>query len=237
MNDELHALVGAYALDALDERERAVYEQHLTECPTCAAEVREFQATAARLGEAASTPPPPGLRESVLEAARRTPQQRPVVTVVPASRWRRHAPKLLAAAMVIAIVGVVGLYLDEKDEKTDLQTENSRIEAIMKAPDMVVSPTGVADPQVKVVSSESLDEAVVMVDHLPPIDEEHSYEMWAIDAEGAHSLGAMPADTEEGKAVVDGLGDATQVAVTVEPAGGSPNGRPSSPPVEVVDLA
>ena len=151
MNNELHSLVGAYALDALDERERAAYEQHLAECPTCAAEVREFQATAARLGEAVSASPPAGLREAVLAAARRTPQQRPVVTVVPTSRWRRYAPSLLAAAAVLVVASVVALYFDEKDQKSELAAENSRIEAIMKAPDMVVSPTGPGDVAVKVI--------------------------------------------------------------------------------------
>lgn len=236
----MHTLAGAYALDALDERERAAFEQHLAGCAACVAEVVEFQATAARLGEAESTSPPDGLRESVLEAARRTPQRRPVVpvvTVVPDSRWRRYAPRLLAAAAVLVVAGVVGLYVGEHDQATDGQAQADEIEEVMTAPDRVFSPSRNGDVPVQVVSSRSMDKAVVMVNDLPPIDDEHSYEMWAIDDTGTRSLGAMPEATEEGTAVVEGLGDATQVAVTVEPAGGSPDGKPSTPPVETVDLA
>ena len=36
---DLHKLTGAYAVDALDELERARFEQHLTECDDCRAEV------------------------------------------------------------------------------------------------------------------------------------------------------------------------------------------------------
>jgi anti-sigma-K factor RskA len=236
----MHALAGAYALDALDDRERLAFEQHLAGCAACSAEVVEFRATAARLGEAAATSPPAGLRESVLAAARRTPQRRPVVpvvTVVPDSRWRRYAPRLLAAAAVMVLAGVVGLYVSEHDEATDGQAQADEIEEIMTAPDRVFSPSRNGDVPIQVVSSPSMDKAVVMVNDLPPIDAAHSYEMWAIDDKGARSLGAMPEATEEGTALVEGLGDATQVAVTVEPAGGSPDGTPSSPPVETVDLA
>ncbi|MBU2075761.1 MAG: zf-HC2 domain-containing protein, partial [Actinobacteria bacterium] len=38
MND-VHALSGAYAVDALDDIERAQFERHLVECAECRAEV------------------------------------------------------------------------------------------------------------------------------------------------------------------------------------------------------
>jgi anti-sigma-K factor RskA len=46
----------------------------------------------------------------------------------------------------------------------------------------------------------------------------------------------MPEATESGTKLVSDLGDATQVAVTLEPAGGSPTGKPTGPAVEAVDL-
>ena len=35
MSDDLHSLSGAYALDALDDDERADFEEHLARCATC----------------------------------------------------------------------------------------------------------------------------------------------------------------------------------------------------------
>ncbi len=39
MTDDIHALSGAYAVDALDELERVQFEQHLAGCSACRAEV------------------------------------------------------------------------------------------------------------------------------------------------------------------------------------------------------
>lgn len=237
MNAELHTLVGAYALDALDEREQTAFEQHLSSCPTCTAELLEFQATAARLGDAESATPPAELRETVLSAVRRTPQQRPVVTVVPIARWRRHSSTLLAAAAAVTVLVAGGLYFAEHDRNSDLVAQQNEVEAIMTAPDREVSPAGAGDATpVTVISSETLEQAVIMVHDLPRIDEEHSYEMWAIGTDGPRSLGAMPEATEDGTQVVDYLDDAMAVAITVEPAGGSTDGKPSSAPIETVNL-
>lgn len=225
----MHSLVGAYALDALDEREKAAFEQHLDSCVTCAAELVEFQATTARLGEAVSAQPPAHLRESVLAAARRTAQQRPVVTRLSVSRWRRSAPRLLAAAVVLAVVAVGGFYVADRGTDGDTVTEAERIADVMEAPDVEMRPRGRGP--VHVYSSPSLGQAVVALEGMPEIDDEHSYEMWAIDDGGPHSLGAMPESTESGMHWVEDLGDATVVAVTVEQAGGSPSGQPTSDPI------
>ena len=58
MTQDLHALSGAYALDALDPQEAQHFEEHLDHCAACRREVVEFQATAAQLGEATATTPP-----------------------------------------------------------------------------------------------------------------------------------------------------------------------------------
>jgi anti-sigma-K factor RskA len=64
----VHALAGAYALDALEIAERSRFERHLRGCRSCTREVRGFTATATALGLAAATTPPPSLRGRVLEA-------------------------------------------------------------------------------------------------------------------------------------------------------------------------
>jgi anti-sigma-K factor RskA len=60
-----------YALGALDERERASFEEHLATCDVCAAEVREMKDVAGLLA-LASPPvaPPAGLRDRILSDAR-----------------------------------------------------------------------------------------------------------------------------------------------------------------------
>lgn len=67
MNPDRHTMTGAYAVGALSGEERRAFESHLAECAECAQEVGEFEATAARLGAAEETVPPPRMRAAVLE--------------------------------------------------------------------------------------------------------------------------------------------------------------------------
>ncbi|EWT01357.1 anti-sigma K factor RskA [Intrasporangium oryzae NRRL B-24470] len=66
MSDDIHALSGAYAVDALDDVERARFERHLANCEACRAEVDSLAAAGAELSAMTVTPPPPSLRDAVL---------------------------------------------------------------------------------------------------------------------------------------------------------------------------
>ena len=64
----MHALSGAYAVDALDPGERVRFELHLAHCAECRSEVDGLREAAARLGSGADVAPPPALRGDVLAA-------------------------------------------------------------------------------------------------------------------------------------------------------------------------
>ena len=66
MTDDIHALSGAYAVDAVDEQERADFEQHLAVCAECRAEVASFRATTEQLAVLIGATPPDRLREQIL---------------------------------------------------------------------------------------------------------------------------------------------------------------------------
>ena len=59
--EDEHALVGAYALNAVDERERAEFEAHLAGCPLCSADLPAFREVLARLATRVSSAPPADL--------------------------------------------------------------------------------------------------------------------------------------------------------------------------------
>lgn len=90
MNESMHLLTGAYAVDALDPAERAEFEAHLAQCPDCAAEVRGLLETASRLGSAEAVTPPARLKASVLAQVAATRQLSPAV--------RGHSPLPAATA-------------------------------------------------------------------------------------------------------------------------------------------
>ena len=64
--NDVHALSGAYAVDALDDIERAQFERHLAECPACTAEVQSLRETAALLAETTAIAPSKELRARIL---------------------------------------------------------------------------------------------------------------------------------------------------------------------------
>lgn len=68
MDDELHDLIGAYAMDALDPAERTAFEQHLATCPACQTELVGLSDALAELSADYQVEPPPALRSAVLGA-------------------------------------------------------------------------------------------------------------------------------------------------------------------------
>lgn len=239
MSAEMHAMVGAYALDALDHREQMAFESHLASCPSCADELLGFRATAERLGAAVALSAPPRLRESVLAVAASTPQERRVVALRRGDRWRRRMPVLVAAASVLAVVSLFGVYLGEHNRFERDQVAQSQEAAVRAADDTSTASARVrGDTQVKVIASPSMNSAVVELHQVPPLEPGTSYQMWAVsDKGGARSLGVMSADevTDPTIRVVKGINSADMVALTVEPEGGSQ--QPTSQPVISVDLA
>ena len=61
-NDDIHGLSGAYAVDAVDDVERAGFEAHLAECSQCETEVASLRAAATQLSSITLSAPPPSLR-------------------------------------------------------------------------------------------------------------------------------------------------------------------------------
>lgn len=98
---DIHALAGAYALDAVDDVERAAFARHVADCESCAIEVAELRETVTRLADSTWSVPPPRLRTQVLAQVRRTRQDGPGRVDrggLPAlSRWRRRTAIAVAA--------------------------------------------------------------------------------------------------------------------------------------------
>lgn len=79
----LHALSGAYALDAVGEAERTRFERHLTRCVSCQREVSRLQEAASSFAVAVSARPPARLRTRVLDAVASEAQTTPAAGTHP----------------------------------------------------------------------------------------------------------------------------------------------------------
>ena len=207
---DVHALAGAYALDAMEAEERALFEGHLDECDACRAEVEELQATAARLGAAAAETPPAGLRDRVLEGARATRQ----VEVAPART--RAAPRWLpavAAALALAVIGLAtALFLTEsRADRLDSTL------ALVSAPDAQVAVLE-GDAAGHVVWSEAQDSAVLFVDDLQAATDDDVYAVWLLHGEDARLAATFADGDARPAAVLEGdVAGADALAITFEP--------------------
>jgi anti-sigma-K factor RskA len=229
MSSDIHALSGAYAVDALDDIERAQFERHLAECEACRAEVRSLREATALLAEAVQQQPPAGLRDRVLAGIDTVRPLPPVPVVpVPEERRRRRFPALVAAAAVAAVLGLGGVVAWQPwDEDTSLTP--SATDQVLAAPDAESWEQRMDDgAKVTLTRSERLNKAVVTAEGMPELTDEQVYELWLLHDGVMVPAGLM--DDESGTLLLEGDPSTAQAAgITVEPAGGSES--PTSPPI------
>ena len=232
MSTEPHTLAGAYALDALSPDEAAEFRTHLEGCSACRAEVAELRAAAARMGAAEMIAAPLALKVRVLAQVDRTPQLPPRVTPIghPGRRWplSGRLPRLLiAAAALLAIVGGVVGISQLQNRGPDLPPA---VAQVFEAGDARTTTVPTANGgRIVVAISEELGKMAVETDQLPRLEGSQVYQLWTID-DSPHSAGLLQ-DVDAG-AAMSLPPPGTQVAITVEPAGGSE--LPTTQPIAVV---
>ncbi|RHW26011.1 anti-sigma factor [Nocardioides immobilis] len=240
---DAHALSGAYAVDALDDLERARFEEHLRQCPDCRAEVDSLRETAAALSTDA-VEPPAGLRADVLagiEAIRPLPpltehgRNQPAPVERPRRPWLLGTgPMLVAAALVlVALVSTAWLRPWAGDDEPGEMTATERVLAADDA-DRIVQrfPDG---SRATVVFSRSEGRAVLLTEDMALAPDGSDYQLWLQAPQGSPvSAGLMP-DQADATVLLEGdASRATWVGITVEPDGGS--AQPTTDPIAAFDL-
>lgn len=234
MTTDLHTLSGAYALDALTAEEAEQFRRHLEACTVCRVEVRELRQAAATMGASEAAPPPAYLKERVLTAVERTPQLPPrsggnVVHVAP-HRWGRWL-LMTAAAVVLIVAGVIGVSGIGDDSTKDQRLLAADVVKVFQADDAHKATMSTKNGgTISVATSPGLGEMAVDTTKLAPLDSGHVYQLWAIHRGEAASVGLLEPD--KGAAMEMPPAD-TEVAITVEPLGGSP--KPTTNPIMQVD--
>ncbi|WP_433302848.1 anti-sigma factor [Actinoplanes sp. CA-030573] len=223
----IHSLIGAYALDAVDDVERAAFDRHLRECEECRTEVDELREASARLAAGAWSVPPPRLRANVMAAVRTTrqlaPETRPARAARPAMRWRRWAA---AAAAVVAVGGVTYAVQDQRVRREHAAAEAARadeaqVRAVLAAPDLVVRDQVVTGGGRVTVAVSRLRNAGVIMLAADSVPGGRVYQLWTVRGGAAHSEGALDTGQTAAVRIVEGIDQASGVGVTLEPPGGS----------------
>lgn len=232
---DIHALSGAYAVDALDDLERAEFEQHLAVCAECRAEVASFRETAALMAETETETPPESLRAGVLSGISQvrplppeTPWKGTETTVAP--EVRRRLPQLLAAAAAVVLLAAGSLIWHpwQHDHPTVA-------DQVLNASDAQrISKTLPGGGELTLVRSASLRRAVLVGRDVPDAGAGKTYQLWLQQpGEDLVSAGLVP-DPDQPTVLHGDAATADAAAVSVEPAGGSVH--PSKDVVAVFSL-
>jgi anti-sigma-K factor RskA len=230
VNDDDHVRfeddLAAYMLDALPGDEARRFERHLGECPRCQERARWLQPSLEMLPAAvAQVEPPPALRDRLMTTVRaEAAQEGRAAARAPRRRsWRDlfaiPRPALAFTAVLLVAVAVAGYAIGAAGE------EGSD----------TVTAQGQAPPGATAVVEKTGDQGILRVTGLPQRTD-GIYEVWIArgDQVEPSTLFQVQRDGSGAAAIPEGLADADQVMVTLEPRGGSP--QPTRAPLIVTKL-
>lgn len=234
-HQDIQELLGAFALDAVDDVERDVVEAHLAGCPRCRAEVEGHRETAALLAHSGERAPE-GVWDRIAEALDEAPPALDLTRIAPraAGRRARRSIPLRVAAATMAVAATVTLFLGVALGRND----NANFDRLEKlARDMekgVVNNAAFAalsNPQAEQVQLASADgKPMAKIVRLPdgtgylvPTNlgrpsAGRVYQLWAVRSDAKISLGVLGETPQV--AAFRMTGPVVAFAVTEEKAGG-----------------
>ena len=216
--------------------------------------IAEADAETAELLSFSTVPvtPPAGIRAALLDQIAVTPQdEAPTAPAAPVEeapgvdtaarlpaprRWSRAVFALAACLAVLVGVGIGAVALNQQLNRP---TSIVALQEIQSAPDAEHATVELADGGTATAHwSASAGAAVLVTDGIPAPADGRSYELWYVRGETAIPAGVFAVEDGRATAALEGdmhAGDV--IAVTVEEAGGSPTGTPTTDPFIVIPTA
>lgn len=246
MNEnEFAELAAGAAFDALSPHDEERFREALVAHPEWRGIAEADAEAAASLAEAApASTPPDHIRATLLAQIAATPLGAvPVVDPTETAekpqlgrRWSRSMLALAACLVLLVGVGIGAValngLLNRPAAVVALEEIRSAGDAEQASVELESGGTATA------YWSASLGSAVLVTDGIEATSNDETYELWFVRGEKPVSAGVFAVESGDATAALQGEMHAGDViAVTVEPAGGSPTGQPTSDPVIVIPTA
>ena len=234
-HDRLKELVAPYVLGAVPRNEMAFVRAHILSCDECMTEADSFAQVAEKLPLVVQPVAlPEGFTERVLAAAGKpaatqtfkSDEGKDAEVVSLAERRRPHLVSVIATAAALIAFAVMSMSLFQT--RQDLQRQEVAVGALLRAGDDSMGLQGSSGAVAKMIASNGHSSLVVA--GLGSAPDNHTYQLWIQRDGEMESAGTF--DVEEGVAVLDTEWDLDEyegAAITIEPAGGSP--QPTSQPI------
>lgn len=261
-DDDIRGLLGAYALDAVDDDERRAVERLVAEDPEAAAELARLRETAAALGAARASTPPAHVRDAVLSRLSATPQLPPHVAAPPAvppdelprdelardelahdglpsdelaarRAARRGRPWMLPVAAAVALLlAVPGTLAWQQHERAVQAEAQAALLGDVLADPGAVLLRGAVTGGGEAVAVLTSERALLVADGLADVDGDRTYQLWAMRDGVPVPSGLLDVADGRVQALATDYRAGDGLAVSVEPAGGSD--QPTTDPVLVL---
>lgn len=259
MNEQEFAELSAgHALSALSSDDERAYTAALAAHPEWAATAEaDIRAAAALADGAEEVAPPVAARSQILSRIRQAPtpvEETPaepddaaspadvapasapsteVVQTVQRRNWSRGLFALVASMVLLVGIGWGAGSVAEILNRTPAESTLIQIEA---APDAAEASADIVDGGTATVHwSESLGQVVLVSQGLPEIPADRTFELWYVRGDSAISAGTFDAsDGRTTAALAPGMEAGDTIAVTIEPAGGAPDGAPTTTPIVAI---
>lgn len=160
-----------------------------------------------------------------------------MIQAVSRRNWTRGLLALAASLVFLVVIGFGAASLGQWLTRPAAVIALEQIEA---APDAVSASAEVTGGGTATAYwSTSLGKAVLVTDGLPSIPTGETFEMWFVRDDGTPvSAGTFDASGPSTTSALDGdMRPGDTIAVTVEPAGGSQSGKPSTDPIVAIPTA
>lgn len=254
-DDDARSLLAAYALDAVDDDERRAVEDLVARDPAAAAELDELQAVTAAIAAADEVPPPSALRARVLDRVGRTEQVTSSTGGTPAASTsggtsvgadpsvgavvplRPRRPRVAAWGLAAAVAGVLAVTVpgvvawQQHDRAVRAEARADLLTDLLAEPGATVlaGPLTGGGEAVAVLTEAR---GAVVVDGLPALEADRVYQVWAMRDGVPVPAGFLDGSAGTASEVLADYRPGDGVALSVEPAGGSP--QPTTTPLVVL---
>ena len=247
-HDEAQELLAVYALNAVDGAERRALEAHVTECVRCSSELDALRYVATAMGNVGE-PAPQELWERISSHLydnvdeESVPPMRAldlIPAAIPSLGERRdklsRRAKVTAGAFAVAaaaLVGVLSIGLVRADNHV-AQLNSALSAASQSVVDQVLETPGHVNVTLNGSHSAGLAKFVMLDGRgylvsstMTTLSSDKTYQLWGIIGGKPISIGLMGTKPSHVYFSVEGAKSPSELAITVEPAGGSV--APSSP--------